>query len=110
VLRRIDGTLFALASEICGTGVDATLAREAGRAYGLARVCLEAPAALGHGRLLLPLPASAPLPASNARVAPLLAATGARARGHLAACSAALRQLSRAARSPYLPLALVEPY
>jgi phytoene synthase len=108
---RVDGALFDLAGVINGSPPDAALTRDAGRGYGLARIALETPAALAQGRLLLP--AIGPVDTSPdgwRQILPQLRAVAAVSRAHCAASSAALQQLPRKARTPFLPLALVEPY
>lgn len=107
-LDLIDGSLFDLAARICGIAAPSTLSTDAGRAYGIARIGLETPAALAHGRLLLPGRSARPF--DRAEIALRLRRVAVLARRHLAACSAAVAGLSREARSPFLPLALVEPY
>lgn len=108
---RIDGTLFELAARINGTSVTPALLRDAGRAYGLARIIVETPAAWAHGRLLLPAPAhdGGDRPELQGILA-AMRAFAARSREHLTRSAAVLGQLPRAARVPFLPLALVEPY
>lgn len=106
---RIDGSLFALAARIAGQSHAASFITDAGRAYGLARLCLELPAALSIGRILLPADGLTKTPALQ-DLSPGLLRIISLARLHLAACEAALRQRPGRARAPYLPLALVEPY
>ncbi len=108
---RIDGALFELAAKICGIATPSGFILDAGRAYGLARIGFETPAALAHGRLLLPgLAAGLAEPPWLQQIVPAIVAVSTSARQYLLACSAALGQLSRGSRSPFLPLALVEPY
>lgn len=102
--ERVEGTSFTLASRIAGAPLPAGLVGDAARAYGLARLALETPARRAHGRSLLPATTS------DAAAEAQLEAVAALARQHRAASSAAVRQLSRAARNAILPLALVEPY
>jgi 15-cis-phytoene synthase len=110
-LDRIDGALFATASTITGSPADPQLIRDAGRAYGLARLLTEIPAARAHGRLLLPKSRMVgDTTGAPARIQPATADLRAICRSHLTACAGALRQLRRTGRSPFLPLALVEPY
>jgi 15-cis-phytoene synthase len=108
---RIDGSLFALAARIVGADVPDTFIRDAGRAYGLARLLLETPATTAHGRLLLPI---SRIPGDAARaprqLQPTIDAICAMSRERLTACAGMFRHLSRPLRTAFLPLALVEPY
>ena len=107
----VDGALFELAAGICGIATPPDLVRDAGRAYGLARIAFETPAAIAHGRLMLPNSATGTAGAlESTQILAAIHAVSATSRHYLAACSAALTQLSRRSRSPFLPLALVEPY
>ncbi len=106
---RIDGGLFATAGQICGANSEPAFAAHAGRAYGLARIALEAPSALAIGRILLPANGLADTIELH-ELRPVLLQVTAMARHNIAACVSSLRRLPRAARAPYLPLALVEPY
>jgi phytoene synthase len=111
-LRTIDGTPFLLAASILGTEMDAETVDAAARASGFARLGIELPYALSHGRALLPNTRS-PNPYEEGTVADWrpqiawLAAEGERAlhdvRRHLAG-------KSRLLTTSLLPLALVEPY
>ena len=108
-IDRIDGGLFAIAGEVLGGTASPAFITDAGRAYGLARLALEAPAAKSHGRTLLPVAArpegaEAPEPDSDpSRLATM-------ARHYLAASAVVLSGLPRRIRGAYLPIALVEPY
>jgi 15-cis-phytoene synthase len=107
----IDGCQFAMAALICGRAADTALIQDAGRAYGLARVLIETPATLSHGRVLLPLSLISGTPAPDLQqMGVATAAVRERASAHLAAAAAPVGRLSRATRMPFLPLALVGPY
>ena len=108
---RIDGTLFALAADMTGGPTDPELATRCGRAYGLARVLLETPATLAHGRLLLPLPGTTPPAMEDTDGLPAIMQTLSDfARRDLAVISRQMRQMTRHKRLAFLPVALVEPY
>jgi 15-cis-phytoene synthase len=108
---RIDGTLFALSAAIAGSPANPGLATSCGRAYGLARVLLETPATLAHGRLLLPLPGTTPPTAQDTiGLAAIMQTLSDLARRDLAAISRQMRQMTRRERTAFLPVALVEPY
>jgi 15-cis-phytoene synthase len=110
-LDRIDGRLFAAAGIIAGTRPDPKLVCDAGRAYGLARLLVETPATLTRGQLLLPKSRTGgDTTLAPPLIRPIVDELGAISRSYLAHCARALRRLSRTSRSPFLPLALVEPY
>ncbi len=104
---RIDGSLCQLAALITGVAATGELTRDGGRAYGLARVLLEAPATRAHGRLLLP---SATADEAGSELLANARHAGSLARRHLAAIRGPLRQMPRRNRFPFLSVALVEPY
>jgi 15-cis-phytoene synthase len=106
---RIDGGLFGIAAMIGGDNPAPEFIAAAGRAYGLARIGLEAPAARSHGRVLLPGSATS-AGAEPPDMGLNLRRTATMARHYLAASAAGLSGLPRRSRGPYLPLALVEPY
>jgi 15-cis-phytoene synthase len=117
-IDRTQGRLFATASQIvCGRNVDEPLCTATGRAYGIARLLVETPASLAHGRWLLPWSGDGPdagpdthsLPDQAACVS-LLDLWGHKADMQLRAARPLFRNASRATRAAFLPLALVDPY
>jgi phytoene synthase len=121
-LLRTEGTLFEIAWRIVagpGLPADRDVLRAAAEAYGLARLVLEFPAALGAGRLVIP---ESRLEQHGVHLAALragdrpdglrlvLAGLAADARRNLAALAPVLPALARSLRTALLPVALVEPY
>ncbi len=111
-LRTIDGTPFLFAAAILGFEMDAQTMDAAARASGFARLGIELPHALAHGRALLPNtrspnPYEAGAPADWRPQIAWLVAEGERAlqdvRRHLTG-------KQRVLTTSLLPLALVEPY
>lgn len=111
-LRIIDGTPFSMAGTILGVDLDDELVDAAARAEGFARLGLELPYALMHGRAPLPMVRS-PNPYDQDEVTDWrpqmgwLAAEGGRA---LAEVRRHLTGKPRLFTTALLPLALVEPY
>lgn len=119
-LERTQGALFALALRIVGSAADpAPLASAAGRAYGMARVLVEAPVLAGEHRTLLPADrlARAGLAidglrqvASPPALAEVVRPLAALARADLARLRTLSAAFDRATFAALLPCALVEPY
>ena len=107
-LDRVDGTMFAVAARILKDAAPPDLIASSGRAYGLARLLLEVPALLAHGRLLIPADRATITDSHSLQTAARELAGESRRQLH--ACVVAMQHLKRRARSPFLPLALVEPY
>lgn len=111
-LRAIDGTPFWLAGSILGIDIDETLLDAAARAYGCARLGIELPYALMHGREPLPL-ARSPNPYDQAEATdwrPQIDWLVAEGRRALQDVRRHLTGKSRLFTTAVLPLALVEPY
>ncbi|WP_414463094.1 squalene/phytoene synthase family protein [Hyphomicrobium sp. DY-1] len=111
-LRIIDGTPFLLAGAILGVDLDEALVDAAARASGFARLGIELPYALMHGRAPLPMPRS-PNPYDQKEVTdwrPQIAWMAAEGRRGLADVRRHLTGKPRLFTTALLPLALVEPY
>jgi len=116
-LDATEGNLFALALQIAGGATD--LPRDAGRAYGLARLLAELPVTLAQGKVMLPLdrlaahgldPESLRKDESGARLAPLVAELASLARSHTDNVARQWHTASRVIRVGLRPVALVRPY
>ena len=111
-MRVIDGTPFLFAASILGVALDEDIVDAAGRASGFARVGLELPYALMHGRALLPK-ARSPNPFGPDDAAdwrPQMAWIAAEGRQALNEVRRHLTGKPRLFTTALLPLALVEPY
>lgn len=111
-LRVIEGTPFLFAAAILGVELDEDTVDAAARAYGFARLGVELPYALMHGRACLPL-ARAPNPYDQAEVTdwrPQIAWFAAEGRAALQDVRRHLAGKPRSFTTALLPLALVEPY
>ncbi len=111
-LRAIDGTPFVFAASILGVTLDEPIVDAAARASGLARIGIELPYALMHGRALLPKARSpnpfGPDDAGNWR--PHIAWLVAEGRQAIAEVRRHLTGKPRLFTTALLPLALVEPH
>lgn len=108
---QIDGTLFNTMGQIAGSVGHQDLATTCGRAYGLARLIIEAPASLAHGRALLPMDQMRPESEFTLKTQlPVLRTLSTHARQHLDTARAQMPHLPRSLRAPFCPVALVEPY
>jgi phytoene synthase len=111
-MRIIDGTPFRFAARILGAGLDDDIADLAARAAGCARIGLELPYALMHGRAPLPL-ARAPNPYAGEALVdwrPQIGWLVAEGRCALAGVRRHLAGKPQILKTALLPLALVEPY
>ena len=108
---RIDGTLFNYAGRIAGITTEPMFTRDCGRAYGLARLIVETPATLAHGRNLLPInEITQPVELNTWVQLPVLQTLSTQSRQHLTAVRAQMPNVARRYRAPFCPIALVEPY
>jgi phytoene synthase len=114
------GSMFRLSARVLAASEEdetRDLCRLSAVAYGRARVALDLPRHLAHGRLPLPAARLAghdprDLPEIEARLAAraLIAILAKEAREALAEARTAIRAAPRPVRPAFLPLALVEPY
>lgn len=114
------GTAFRLAAralDVEETSSIRSLSKAAAEAYGRARLALDLPRHLAHGRLPLPAPSTPgrdlrelPAPEALLSARALVQVLIKEAREALAAARATFPAVPRAARPAFLPLALVEPY
>ena len=121
-LAHTDGALFALGWRILGGAredAEPGLIAAGAQAYGLARLLVELPVTLSHGKILLPLdrlaahgltPDEVRQDTGGDRLARVLAELAGRARQHADEIRRDWRALSPAARAALRPLALVRPY
>ena len=110
-IDQIDGTLFNAMGQIVGSVDHQDLATNCGRAYGLARLIVEAPASLAHGRALLPMDQMRPETEFTLKTQlPVLRTLSTHALHYLDIARAQIPDLPRSLRAPFCPVALVEPY